>query len=201
MKKCIIFSAAQIFDYSGINPDNSFVIAADGGLIHTKKLNITPDVVIGDMDSYDGKVPEDSLLFPVKKDDTDTMLAIKKGLELGFSDFEIYGGMGGRFDHTIANIQSLSFLKNHNANGVLKDENHTVYLIKNERLTLTETGKYISVFAYGADANGVSLSGFEYPLENGTLSADFPLGVSNKAVSKEVSIEVSDGVLLVIVRK
>ncbi len=201
MKKCVIFSAAEIFDYSHINTDNAFVIAADGGLVHTKKLGIIPDIVIGDMDSFSGEVPSDTLLFPVQKDDTDTMLAIKKGLELGFDEFEIYGGMGGRFDHTIANIQSLCYLKAHNANGVLKDENHTVFLVENEKVTLNEKGSYVSVFAYGEKAKGITLKGFEYPLENGELDFSFPLGVSNKALTEDASVEVQDGILLVIIRK
>ena len=201
MKKCVIFSAAEIFDYSHINTDNAFVIAADGGLVHTKKLGIIPDIVIGDMDSFSGEVPSDTLLFPVQKDDTDTMLAIKKGLELGFDEFEIYGGMGGRFDHTIANIQSLCYLKTHNANGVLKDENHTVFLVENEKVTLNEKGSYVSVFAYGEKAKGITLKGFEYPLENGELDFSFPLGVSNKALTEDASVEVQDGILLVIIRK
>ncbi len=198
MKKCVIFSASKISDYSHINTGNAFIIAADGGLVHTEKLGITPDVVIGDMDSFCGEVPQNTLLFPVQKDDTDTMLAIKKGLELGFKEFEIYGGMGGRFDHTIANVQALSYLKSHNANGILKDENHTVFIVENEKVTFKNEGFYISIFAYGKTANGVTLKGFEYPLEDGKLKTDFPLGVSNKALSDEVTVEVKDGALLVI---
>ena len=201
MKKCVIFSAAEISDYSHISADNAFVIAADGGLIHTKKLGIIPDIVIGDMDSFSGEVPENAFLFPVQKDDTDTMLSIKKGLELGYKDFEIYGGMGGRFDHTVANIQSLAYLKTHNANGVLKDECHTVFLMENEKVTLKEQGSYVSIFAYGKKASGITLKDFEYPLENAELDVDFPLGVSNKAITEDAFIEVKDGTLLVIIRK
>ena len=114
MKRCIIFAAGQM-DITPLLPqqfsDEDYIIAADAGIKNAAKLSVVPHLVMGDMDSLEKKdVPEGAILFPVRKDDTDLMLAIKKGVELGYSDFLIYGALGGRLDHTYASIQSLSYL-------------------------------------------------------------------------------------------
>ena len=196
---CAIFSASEIFDYSNISCKNSFIIVADGGIRHTDRLGITPDIVIGDMDSVDkALIPEGAILFPTQKDDTDTLLAIKKCLELGYKDFTIYGGLGGRLDHTVSNIQSLAFLIENGAKGILKDEKHTVLMIKNEEIKITDNYDYISVFAYGTDAYGVTLKGVSYPLDNYALKTSFPLGVSNQKNGEVATIKVENGTLLII---
>ena len=117
MKKCIIFCAAE-FDAlaAPIGPEDH-VIAADGGLRHAEKLNILPHTVLGDFDSL-GFVPEGANVYPVEKDDTDAMLAARRGLELGFREFLFYGSLDGpRLDHTVANFQTLQFLFDNGAYG------------------------------------------------------------------------------------
>lgn len=201
-KRCIIFSAAEVRDYEKLRFErrtDDLIIAADGGLRHTKKLGIVPDMVIGDMDSMKGqKVPEGAILFPARKDDTDTMLAIKQGLTMGYRSFVIYGGLGGRLDHSIANIQSLSYLLTEGAEGTLVDENHKVFLLQNGVIALNEPYHYISVFAYGGPCHGVTLKGVQYPLDSVTLTPDFPLGVSNQQKGEQAVVQVEDGTLLLI---
>ena len=139
-------------------------------------------------------------MFPVEKDDTDAMLAVRKGLELGCDRFLLYGSLDGpRLDHTVANFQTLQFLADHGATGYLIGKDHIVTVIKNGSLAFpaTATG-IISVFCMGADATGVTIDGLQYPLEKGTLTAGFPLGVSNHFVGKASRIAVEDGSLLVI---
>lgn len=201
-KRCIIFSAAEIRDYDKIRferqPDD-FIIAADGGLRHTEKLGLVPNIVMGDMDSMKGQqVPDGAILFPAQKDDTDTMLAIKQGLKLGYRSFVIYGGLGGRLDHTVANIQSLSYLLQEGAQGTLIDEHHKVFLIRNGKVALNEPYHYISVFAYGGVCRGVTLRGVQYPLDRATLTPDFPLGASNQQKGESALIQVEEGTLLLI---
>ena len=198
MKTCVIFCAAG-FDGLLENIDNATVIAADGGLTHTNALGITPQVVLGDFDSL-GYTPAGANVFPVEKDDTDAMLAARKGLELGCDRFLLYGSLDGpRLDHTVANFQTLQFLADRGAKGYLIGKDHIVTVVKNGQLTFpaTATG-IVSVFCMGADAAGVSIEGLQYPLENGTLSAGFPLGVSNHFVGQAAKISVKDGSLLVI---
>lgn len=198
MKTCVIFCAAG-FDGLVEKIDDSIVIAADGGLVHTDALGITPQMVLGDFDSL-GYTPEGANVFPVEKDDTDAMLAVRKGLDLGCDRFLLYGSLDGpRLDHTIANFQTLQFLADHGATGYLIGIEHIVTVVKDGAILFpaTATG-IVSVFCMGRDATGVTMEGLQYTLENGELSAGFPLGVSNHFIGKEASISVKNGSLLVI---
>ncbi len=196
MKKCVIFCAAEC---EGPVQRGDLVIAADGGLRHCENFGITPDVILGDFDSL-GYTPTGSIVHPVEKDDTDAMLAVRLGLERGCREFVIYGGLDGpRLDHTVANFQTLQFLSDHGAKGFLVGKDHTVTVVQNGsiRFPASATG-IISVFCLGRDAEGVSIQGLQYGLENGTLSAGFPLGVSNHFLGKSSQISVEKGSLLII---
>ena len=198
MGKCVIFCAAEIDSLAEEVSAEDFVIAADGGLRHTQKLNITPNVILGDFDSL-GFTPEGANVFPVEKDDTDAMLAVRRGLQLGYREFLLYGSMDGpRLDHTIANFQTLQYLCDHNAFGYLVGGSYIVTVLKDGQLRFPAGSEgTISVFCLGPDAVGVTLEGLYYPLENGTLSAGFPLGVSNHFTEKEGIITVKSGSLLI----
>ena len=198
MKTCVIFCAAG-FDGLLENIENATVIAADGGLTHTNALGLTPQIVLGDFDSL-GYTPEGANVFPVEKDDTDAMLAVRKGLELGCDRFLLYGSLDGpRLDHTVANFQTLQFLADHGAKGYLIGKDHIVTVVKDGEIAFpaTATG-IVSVFCIGSDAEGVTIEGLQYGLEKGTLSAGFPLGVSNHFMEKSSRISVEKGSLLVI---
>jgi len=199
MGKCIIFCAAG-FD-GPVQPveTDDFVIAADGGLVHTEKWKITPSEILGDFDSL-GRIPEGANVFPVEKDDTDAMLAVRRGLSLGYREFILYGSLDGpRLDHTVANFQTLLYLADHGASGYLVGSGYLVTVVKNGQLRFPAGRKgTVSVFCLGKDAEGVSLEGLYYPLEKGTLTASFPLGVSNHFTGREASITVENGSLLVL---
>ena len=199
MGTCVIFCAAEFTELLLPIKKGDFVIAADGGLQHTKKLNIRPDAILGDFDSL-GYTPEGANVFPVEKDDTDAMLAVRRGLSLGYREFVIYGSLDGpRLDHTVANFQTLQFLADNGASGFLVGKNQIVTVIKNGRLSFPpEAEGTVSVFCMGADAEGITLKNLYYPLENGTLTAGFPLGVSNHFIGKPAEISVRNGSLLVI---
>lgn len=199
MKNCIIFCAAGFTGLAAPVQETDLVIAADGGLKHTQTLGIVPDVILGDFDSL-GFTPEGANVFPVEKDDTDAMLAVRKGLTEGCKTFFLYGSLDGpRLDHTIANFQTLQFLADHGAAGYLIGNDFMLTVVKNGSLSFPAgcTGT-VSVFCLGADARGVDLEGLYYPLEKGTLTAGFPLGVSNHFTGKEAKISVEDGSLLVL---
>ena len=198
MAKCIIFCAAG-FD-TPVEPlqKDDFIIAADGGLIHTEKLGIQPHEILGDFDSL-GHVPEGANVFPVEKDDTDAMLAVRRGLSLGYREFVLYGSLDGpRLDHTIANFQTLQFLADHGARGYLVGRDYIITVVKEETIRFNAGAEGIlSVFCLGADAQGVTLEGLYYPLHNGTLTSGFPLGVSNHFTHQPAAITVQSGSLLV----
>ena len=199
MGKCVIFCAAEFDSLLVPIGQADFVLAADGGLRHPEKLNITPDGILGDFDSL-GYVPESAKVFPVEKDDTDAMLAVRLGLQRGFREFLIYGGLGGeRLDHTVANFQTLQFLADHGASGYLIGRDQLVTVLKNGALRFPAAAEgIVSVFCMGADAAGVTLRGLQYPLDSSTLTAGFPLGVSNHFLGKPSEISVKEGSLLVI---
>ena len=128
--------------------EEDYVIAVDGGLSYCGILNVEPDLIIGDFDSMSEQeklaveqlqqtVPEKICRLPECKDDTDMLAAIKRGLELGYTDFRIYAATGGRFDHTLANIQCLLYLKNHGAVGYLVDGTGMV-LVRRTKLCISE---------------------------------------------------------------
>lgn len=199
MKKCVIFCAAR-FD-SLLEPlgADDYIIAADGGLKHTQKLGIQPNEILGDFDSL-GYTPQGANVFPVEKDDTDSMLAVRRGLSLGYREFILYGSLDGpRLDHTVANFQTLQFLADHGAFGYLVGKDALVTVLKNGTLAFPEGNDgLISVFCMGSDAKGITETGLYYGLENGTLTAGFPLGASNHFTGKEATITVEDGSLLIL---
>ena len=199
MDTCIIFCAGGFETLAEPVRSGDFLMAADGGLVHLQKLGLTPDGILGDFDSL-GYVPRDAKVFPVEKDDTDAMLAVRQGLALGYRRFVIYGGLDGpRLDHTVANFQTLQFLADHGATGYLAGNTYMAMVIKNAGVRFSAEAKGIlSVFCMGADAAGVTIRGTKYTLENGTLSAGFPLGVSNHFVGQMAEISVENGSLLVL---
>lgn len=200
MKTCYIISAVEMKNNFPSPDADDLVIAADAGYLNLQKTDIKPDVIIGDFDS--AKKPEADAqveAFPVLKDDTDTMLAIRYGFQSGYKRFEIYGGIGGeRTDHTIANIQSLAYIAEHGGSGTLVGENERFTLIKNSSVTLhSEKGKTLSVFAYGGIAEGVSIKGAVYESDSLELSPFFPLGVSNKFKGDSATVGVKKGYILI----
>ena len=196
---CVIFCAAEFDRLVQPLAAEDYVIAADGGLRHTQSLTITPNAILGDFDSL-GFTPAGANVFPVEKDDTDAMLAVRQGLTLGYRKFILYGSLDGpRLDHTVANFQTLQFLADQGAYGYLVGAGCLATVVKNGSISFPEgTEGTVSVFCLGADAEGVDLEGLYYPLKNGTLTAGFPLGVSNHFTGKEAAISVKRGSLLIL---
>ena len=199
MGKCIIFCAAGFDSLAAPIETEDFVIAADGGLSHTEKLGIVPNEILGDFDSL-GHIPQGANVFPVEKDDTDAMLAVRRGLSLGYREFILYGSLDGpRLDHTVANFQTLQYLADHGAVGYLAGCTCLVTVVKDGAVSFPAgTEGTVSVFCMGPDAQGVTLEGLYYPLEKGILTAGFPLGVSNHFTGKPARISVENGSLLVL---
>lgn len=199
MNRCIILCAGGFHGLLEAPEEGDYIIAADGGYRHARDFGITPDCILGDFDSL-GFVPEGAKVFPVEKDDTDAMLAVRHGLSLGYQEFHIYGSLDGdRLDHTVANLQTLLFLAERDARGSLIGNTQIATVVKDNFLFLSESCKgIISVFAVGGEAKGVTIEGLQYEVENATLSPNFPLGVSNHCIGKPAQISVENGTLLVI---
>lgn len=197
MGRCIIFCAGGFDAAAAPITSEDHIIAADGGLRHLQALGIRPDTVLGDFDSL-GYVPQGAQIFPVEKDDTDAMLAVRKGLSLGYAEFLIYGGLdGSRLDHTLANYQTLQFLADHNATGYLVGLDYIATVIQGETLRFPAgSDGILSLFCLGPDASGITLTGLKYPLTDGALTSGFPLGVSNHFTGDAATVTVKGGSLL-----
>lgn len=176
--------------------EEDLVIAADGGYEALEALGVTAQLVVGDFDSL-GYVPgEESVIrHPVRKDDTDTLLALRLGLERGYRNFVLVGVLGGRLDHSFANLQALLFLRDHGARGVLYGDGTAVTAITDGSVSLTGQGPF-SVFSMDPLAQGVTLDDVSYCLKDGTLTNAFPLGVSNEFTDRPAHIQVQKGTLL-----
>ena len=193
MQTCHIFCAGGFEKLACPIADGDYILAADGGLKHLQVLGLQPHGIIGDFDSL-GYVPEGAQVFPVEKDDTDSMLAVRKGLELGYRRFVLYGSLDGpRLDHTIANLQTLCFLAQHGARGYLVGLSYMATAISGGQLEFSEEARgVLSLFCFGSPAR-VTLEGLKYTLREGSLESGFPLGVSNHFVGNRASVQVHEG--------
>ena len=199
--RCVIFCAGERGNIDFSLDKNDFVICCDAGFAAARDMSVVPDLIMGDFDSYCEPLPDNVkvMRYPVEKDDTDSMLAVREGLKRGFTEFVLLFPLGGRLDHTIANIQTLAFLQEHGANGTLIGPRDTVRLLKNSAITLPRRENYtLSVFAFRGSACGVSLKGVQYLLDNAEITEAFPIGLGNHILSEQAEISVSDGTLIII---
>lgn len=196
---CYIFGALEVTEFPFQIQNGDLVIAADMGLENLKRLDIKPDYIIGDFDSL-GYVPKEknTIVHPVEKNDTDTLLAVKFAFEKGYNSFRIFGGIGGRLDHTISNIQTADYIAENGGNCVFFGDNENFTVIKNGQINFDENcDGNISVFALEKSKN-INISGLYYHLDDGELTPDFPLGASNKFNKEKSVVSVGSGKLLII---
>ena len=192
----------------GIVPD---VIVGDFDSV-AKHECVANDTVLSYVTAYDrdgvsfgkseckiGEKKVEIVKYPVEKDETDAYLAYLIGASLGYSDFALYGGVGGREDHTLANICLLLRIKNEKNNATLYGNGVKFFVLKNEKAKIFgRAGATVSVFALDGDAKGVSIRGLKYEASSVRLETARPLGVSNSFLSSgEGEIEVENGALLV----
>lgn len=201
MKRCFIFAAGTFYGLRECPAPGDFVIAADAGYRICRQAGIVPDLLLGDFDSMEQPTDFSNVhRSPVEKDDTDTMLAVKTALEHDCKVIYIYGGTGGkRLDHTLANLQTLLFIRRRGARGYLYDNDFVWTAVENESLTIEKTVEWglFSAFCLGDRAEGIDEVGFQYPLKDAVLTPEFPLGVSNHILEATAQITVRRGALAV----
>lgn len=200
---CCIFGGAEISDYSGVFiPKGAFVIAADGGYAHCRKVGVVPDLIVGDFDSIGEEPPAECPVIKASadKDDTDLMLCVKEAICRGADYIEIYGADGGRMGHTFAAVETLEYIRSRKINGVIKGNGCDMLIFSAESAQLQNRGyKYISVFSL-TDFSEVNMSGLLYSGRY-IFNRDFPLGVSNEFKSDCCEINVIRGKILIILEK
>ena len=198
-RRCVIIGSSPETDIDIIRKhlrEGDFIACADGGYVYAEQLGIKPDMIIGDFDSSER--PDTDICriieLPVRKDDTDTVYTVRECLRLGFEEFLLFGMTGGRIDHTYANLCVLADLAKKQVRASLIDKENTIEVIySGSRIIENRNGCGFAVFPFGCESCNVSLEGFEYNLQAGTLTADFPLGVSNTIRSDKAKITVHNG--------
>ena len=200
---CYIFGAGE---YSGgaFSFDNDdFIIAADGGYETLEKLGVHPHMVVGDFDSC-RSVPEHENLLHLspEKDDTDTGIAVQQGMAHGYKNFVIFGGTGGRFAHTMANIQLLSYLSMNGCRGVLVGTHEIMTTITSDKISFDAgCSGYLSLFSLSDVTQDVTISGMKYELSHKILANFHSLGVSNEFIGRQAKISCGTGTLLIITER
>lgn len=210
--KCIVIGAGDLTVEEIEREEEDLVIAVDGGLDYCEFLQLEPDLILGDFDSVsegagiaieklETQIPDRIKRLPREKDDTDTLAALKEGLDRGYREFRIYGGTGGRLEHTLANIQCLLYLKKQGASGYLMDGSGMIFVMENETVHFRSGLEgYLSLFAMSKEAKGVTIEGMKYLLNNAVLRNDFPVGISNEFTGEAASIAVEEGQLVCIIQ-
>ena len=186
IKKCLIISGAPESEIEYYNDyiDGRFVISADSGYNKCAKLDIKPDLIIGDFDSSD--VPDTdikTIILPVRKDDTDTFFAVKYAIKQGFNDLVILGGIGSRFDHTYCNVLALNYCFERNVKAVLINKNKY---------------NYFSFYAFLEDCIKLTTRGTQYDLTDYDLTVKCPLAQSNSFKDDNITVSYESGKLLLI---
>jgi thiamine pyrophosphokinase len=185
----------------------AIVIAADGGAQNALDASVTPDTVIGDLDSLPDSVHADLkrmgvrfLTTSARKDETDLELAIGHALERGATEIVILSGLGDRWDQSLANMLLLTLPALRNAPARIEDERHSIRVISSGMQARVEgaIGDTLSLIALGGDARGVTVEGCEYPLRDAVLPFGKTLGISNVLSEPVARISVQEGIVLAI---
>ena len=202
MKRCFIFAAGTYYGLRERPQTGDLVLAADAGYLACRQAGITPDLLLGDFDSMDQPADFDHVRrVPVEKDDTDTMLAVKQALQRGYERLVLVGMLGGRLDHTLANIQTLVYAVEHGAAAQIIDSSCYITVIKGGQTAQIpyQQGFHFSVFCHSDCASGVCIRHAKYELEAAQLTNGFPIGVSNSFLEGQpAQISVKQGILVIL---
>ncbi|MBR5684441.1 MAG: thiamine diphosphokinase [Ruminococcus sp.] len=209
MRKCAIIAGGDMPDkeqYKNADYWERFgcIICADSGYYTAKKLGIKPDILTGDFDSFTEELPKgvEIIASIPEKDDTDTLMAVKKAIELGYKDIALFGALGGsRIEHTIANIQTMIYAVQQGCD--LKIYGDSILMVQTAddgEVSYKSRGEslYMSVFAL-SDSIGIDyLRGVKYPLEDYLMVQSFPIGVSNEITDEAALLRINHGLALII---
>lgn len=184
---------------------DDFIIAADGGLRHALALGLTPNLIVGDLDSlpegfdaaaFDGEIA----LYPKDKDETDLELAIQQALALTPDATLVLAALGGRMDQTLANIALLSDARLSGFDVRINDGVEEIFLCRDQVQVAGRGGDIVSLIPWGGEVAGVVTSGLKWALQNETLHPAKTRGVSNEMTADAATVSIRSGLLLIIHR-
>jgi len=192
---------------SAFRDNADLIIAADGGANHCAALLITPDILIGDLDSIHPEVLDQLKQngtvikqYPEKKDATDLELALDEALRLGGEVVQIIAAVGGRWDMSLSNIHLCARKKYADLTISLLGDDCILDILRPGSTHILDIakGRRVSLLALREQATGITLQGFEYPMKEGTLTFGSSQGISNLILERTASITHQKGVLLCI---
>jgi thiamine pyrophosphokinase len=185
--------------------DADLVVCVDGGARHALALGLQPDVVVGDMDSVEPalrkRLQEEGVRlvdFPCRKDETDLELAVRYALREGATDLVLLAALGGRIDHTLANLMLLASPELEDVGVRVIEGNQELFLIRREAVIEGMPGDTVSLLPLAGDASGIYTEGLEYPLQDGVLKFGAARGVSNVLLNSKGRVRLRDGLLLLV---
>ena len=208
MHRIIIFANGELPDLETarelLRPDD-FSLCADGGKRHALTLNLEPNLIIGDMDSIDRAewktLEEKNIpieLFPRDKNETDLELALHKAIELNPEEIIIVTALGGRMDHTLANIVLVSDLRLSTFNLQLDDGTEHLLFCRTQAEVRGRSGDIVSLIPWGSPVHGVQTENLKWQLKDETLFPEKTRGISNEMTADTASIKIESGLLLII---
>ncbi|MEE3438363.1 MULTISPECIES: thiamine diphosphokinase [Ruminococcus] len=197
--RCVIISGSpdtNVEEIKSLCTNDDFIVCADSGYSFAKKAGLTPNLIIGDFDSLKEELPQNTEVVKLNthKDDTDTEHCVMECIRRGYKDFLLLGSIGGRTDHTFANIATLAFLSEYNYNGIARNNGEEIRILKEGSYEMNnKKGLIFSVFPYGCESVNVTYKGAEYMLNNKTLTYNVSRGISNVFVDDEAEITINRG--------
>ena len=197
--RCVIISGSpdtNVEEIKSLCTSDDFIVCADSGYSFAKKAGLTPNLIIGDFDSLKEELPQSTEVVKLNthKDDTDTEHCVMECIRRGYKDFLLLGSIGGRTDHTFANIATLAFLSEYNYNGIARNNGEEIRILKEGSYEMNnKKGLIFSVFPYGCESVNVTYKGAEYMLNNKTLTYNVSRGISNVFVDDEAEITINRG--------
>ena len=203
MARCVIVGGADIKNYDRIKnifrDDDEFVFC-DSGLKHEDALNVHPLLIVGDFDSFDKpERGEEIIVLPCEKDDTDTFFAAKTALERGYTEFLLIGVIGGRLDHTLANVSLLLYLFDNGAIGEIYDDYSRMCIVGKSKVKVSKDAKFFSLNNCDGDAHGVNIENAKYQLKDATVTSSYTYSVSNELLDGlEATVNVEKGRMLLV---
>jgi len=211
LQRIIIFANGDLPDLNkarALLREDDYILCADGGARHALAIGLTPNLVIGDMDSLEKdewkKLEESNVpveLYPRDKNETDLELALDRAIELEPKEIIIVAALGGRLDQTLGNIAILNNRYLVTRNIRLDDGVEEIFFCQSQALVHGRSGDIVSLIPWGNPVHGIQTQGLRWSLNNETLHPEKTRGISNEMLGDVVNIEISSGALLIIHRR
>lgn len=203
MKRCVIIGGAGIGRYNRIRTylrEDDFFICCDSGLKHQKGLRITPNLIVGDFDSYENPhLDIETIVLPCEKDDTDTAFAVKEALKQGFQDFLLVGMIGGRLDHTLGNVSLMLMLDTQGKNVKVLDDCSEMEIVSDKPVHIEDRYPYFSLLNISGLAQGITIRNAKFPLTDAEITSEYQYGISNEVLpGMTAEVSVKNGRLLLL---